>query len=117
MNHQFAEWLVAKNILSRELLGTPALSKVVFWFAGLLSGLSLFVEEKRRRPELSMYVLPKALESFYRVARGKVGVKQKGGESLLAAVGMAMVMTTYQNDPQHLGGLVRRILYQFIGPN
>jgi hypothetical protein len=22
-----------------------------------------------------------------------------------------------QNDPQHLSGLVRRILYQFIGPN
>lgn len=23
----------------------------------------------------------------------------------------------YQNDPQHLSGFVRRILYQFIGPN
>ena len=27
------------------------------------------------------------------------------------------VQSTYQNDPQHLSGLVRRILYQFIGPN
>ncbi len=38
---------------------------------GLASGLSLFVEEKRRRAELSMYVLPKALESFWRVATGE----------------------------------------------
>ncbi len=53
----------------------------------------------------------------------------------LATIGMGMVMvslfvsfdvvtgtkfrfqSTYQNDPQHLSGLVRRILYQFIGPN
>jgi hypothetical protein len=57
----------------------------------------------------------------------------------LTAIGMAMVMVnnlclclpfsrftnfftpflkaTYQNDPQHLSGLFRRILYQFIGPN
>ena len=25
--------------------------------------------------------------------------------------------STYQNDPQHLSGLVRKILYQLIGPN
>ncbi|KAG6817252.1 hypothetical protein H0H93_007381, partial [Arthromyces matolae] len=35
----------------------------------------------------------------------------------LTALGMAMVMSAYQNDPQHLSGFVRRILYQFIGPN
>ena len=28
-----------------------------------------------------------------------------------------VIQTTYQNDPQHLSGLVRRMLYQFIGPN
>lgn len=35
----------------------------------------------------------------------------------LTAIGMGMVMSTYQNDPHHLSGFVRRIMYQFIGPN
>lgn len=47
------------------------LSKQSFWLAGLLSGLSLLVEAKRRRGELAMYVLPKGLESTWRMARGR----------------------------------------------
>ena len=47
------------------------LSKPSFWLGGLLSGLSLFVEDKRRRAELAMYVLYKGLESAWVMARGK----------------------------------------------
>ena len=47
------------------------ISKPSYWLGGLLSGLSLFVEAKRRRGELAMYVLPKALESAWVMARGK----------------------------------------------
>ncbi|KAI0722482.1 hypothetical protein C8Q76DRAFT_615216 [Earliella scabrosa] len=95
------------------------ISKQSFFLGGLLSGLSLFVEEKRRREELAMYVLPKGLESAWVTARGKGWIRPFGklGEPLLTAIGMGMVMSTYQNDPQYLSGLVRRILYQFIGPN
>ncbi|OJT15479.1 hypothetical protein TRAPUB_7350 [Trametes pubescens] len=95
------------------------ISKFSFFVGGLLSGLSLFVEEKRRREELAMYVLPKGLESAWVMARGKGWVFGMGryGDALLTAMGMGMVMSTYQNDPQHLSGLVRRILYQFVGPN
>jgi len=100
------------------------ISKPSFWLGGFLAGLALFVEESRRRAELAMYVLPKALESTWKVARGKgylpgsEATRRSGlGEMILTAIGMAMVMSTYQVDPQHLSGLVRRILYQFIGPN
>jgi len=95
------------------------ISKASFMVLGLASGLSLFVEEKRRRAELAMYVLPKGLESLWITLRGHGLVFKTGkwGETLLTALAMAMVMSTYQNDPQHLSGLVRRILYQFIGPN
>lgn len=95
------------------------ISKPSFWMGGLLSGLSLFVEARRRRGELAMYVLPKGLESVWVMARGKGLVFRTGdfGEALLTATGMGMVMSIYQNDPEHLSGLVRRILYQFIGPN
>jgi len=95
------------------------ISKPSFWLGGGLSGLSLFIEDKRRRGELAMYVLPKGLESVWSMARGRGYVFGLGdfGESLLCAIGMGMVMSTYQNDPHHLSGLVRRILYQFVGPN
>ena len=94
-------------------------SRASYYLGGFLSGLSLLIEAPRRRPELAMYVLPKGLESGWRVARGQglVPNKTRYGVALLTAIGMGMVMSTYQNDPQHLSGLVRRVLYQFIGPN
>ncbi|KAG1743628.1 uncharacterized protein EDB91DRAFT_1274155 [Suillus paluster] len=94
-------------------------SKYSYALGGFFGALSLFVEEKRRRGELAMYVLPRSLESAWLTARGKGWVFHTGhfGEMILTAIGMSMVMNTYQNDPQHLSGLVRRILYQFIGPN
>ena len=69
-------------------------SKQSFFLGGLLSGLSLFVEEKRRREELAMYVLPKGLESAWVMARGKGWVFGLGqyGDALLTAIGMGMVM-------------------------
>ncbi|KAJ7785369.1 hypothetical protein DFH07DRAFT_8600 [Mycena maculata] len=95
------------------------LHKMTWWLPGFLTGLALLIEDRRRRAELAMYVLPKGLESLWIAARGRGYVVHTGnwGEGVLAAVGMGMVMTIYQNDPHHLSGLVRRVLYQFIGPN
>lgn len=69
-------------------------SKFSFFVPGVASGLSLFLEQKRRRGELAMYVLPKGLESAWVMARGKGWVFRTGkwGETLLTALGMAMVM-------------------------
>lgn len=47
------------------------ISKFLFLVIGTLSGLSIFVEEKRRRSELTMYVLPKGLESLWIALRGR----------------------------------------------
>ncbi|KAI6042738.1 hypothetical protein EDC04DRAFT_2656237 [Pisolithus marmoratus] len=85
------------------------ISKYSYALGGFLGALSLFIEERRRRGELAMYALPKALESAWLTARGKGWVFRTG------SAGEALCI--YQNDPQHLSGLVRRILYQFIGPN
>jgi hypothetical protein len=70
------------------------LSKPAFWLTGLISGLSLLVEAKRRRGELAMYVLPKGLESAWVMARGKGLVFRTGkwGDVILTAMGMGMVM-------------------------
>lgn len=39
--------------------------KLVYWFGGLLSGLSILLENKARRAELALYVLPRAGESLW----------------------------------------------------
>jgi len=105
---------------------------------GFATCLSLFVEEKKRRGELAMYVMPKALESAWSIARRRAYVPFSefrlsrsvadvwadscfvlflvpGGEVLLSSAAMSMVMSTYQHEPKMLSGLVRTLVYQFVG--
>ncbi|KAJ7717024.1 hypothetical protein B0H16DRAFT_1612354 [Mycena metata] len=122
LKSQLYERIAASPAL-RRLIPAPLhqlfISKPSFWLPGFLAGLALLLEEERRRAELAMYVLPKGLESVWVAARGRGLVFRTGnwGESVLTAMAMGMVMSIYQNDPEHLSGLVRRVLYQFIGPN
>jgi len=110
-----SEWVV-KNLDPR--FRSVLISRFSFWLLGAMCALSLFIEESRRRAELAMYVLPKGLESAWSMMRNRGYVPFiPWGESVLSAIAMGMVMGTYQNDPQHLSGLVRRVLYQFVGPN
>lgn len=82
----------ARSLLAALAKRLPAwfvnllVSKASFFVGGLLSGLSLFVEEKRRREELAMYVLPKGLESAWVMARGKGWVFGMGryGDALVS---------------------------------
>ncbi|KAI0306867.1 hypothetical protein B0F90DRAFT_1807613 [Multifurca ochricompacta] len=107
--------LVARGPAVPGWLLATVMSRPMHWLGGLITGLSVFVEAKQRRGELAMYVLPKGLESAWIALRGRGLVLHTGkyGNPLLTAFAMGMVM----NDPQHLSGLVRRVLYQFIGPN
>jgi len=78
-----------ENLRDLGLLPTEALNLLVskgsFAVLGFLAGLSLFVEDPRRRAELAMYVLPKSLESAWSAARGKGYVVGAGefGEALV----------------------------------
>ncbi|KAJ7211172.1 hypothetical protein GGX14DRAFT_623662 [Mycena pura] len=120
--NQLHDRLVASPLWRRLLpraLVELLISKGSFWVPGFLAGLALLIEDRRRRAELAMYVLPKGLESLWVTARGRGLVFRTGnwGESVLTGLAMGMVMSIYQNDPEHLSGIVRRIMYQFIGPN
>ncbi|WVQ73232.1 hypothetical protein IAR50_002798 [Cryptococcus sp. DSM 104548] len=91
--------------------------KQVFWGMGFATCLSLFVEEKKRRAELTMYVLPRALESAWSGARKRAWVPiVPFGETILGAVAMGMVMDAYKHQPDALSGIVRKLLFQIIGP-
>lgn len=69
-----------------EPLVDSLISKTAFWYGGLLSGLSLLIEERRRRGELAMYVLPKGLESAWIAARGHGFLPKTGnyGDALVS---------------------------------
>lgn len=92
----------ARLPISRSLstvlpLRNQTLGRLLYWIAGFCSGLSLFVEAERRRGELAMYVMPKALESIWVAARGKAypSVKTRMvGEAAFIAVAMGMVMVS-----------------------
>lgn len=63
------------------LVRAMARSKFAYWLYCSLCGLSLFVEDKYRREELAMYVLPKAGESAWVLFREEVlgwGTRRKG---------------------------------------
>ena len=62
------------------------IAKKSYYALGIITGLSLFVEEKKRREELAMYVMPKGLESAWLMARGRGWVGRTGqwGEVLVS---------------------------------
>ncbi|KAM0751507.1 hypothetical protein T439DRAFT_324689 [Meredithblackwellia eburnea MCA 4105] len=99
-----------------EWMEKIVLHRFFYWFNGFGTCLALFIEEKKRRGELAMYVLPRGLEALWSVLRKRSYVPfVPGGEILLTSVGMGMVMSTYTHEPAMLSGLVRSILYQIIG--
>ncbi|GAA5973669.1 hypothetical protein JCM11641_005071 [Rhodosporidiobolus odoratus] len=97
-------------------LETILMHKSYYWLSGFATCLALFIEEKKRRRELAMYVLPRGLESLWSVLRRRAYVPfVPGGEIMLTSAGLALVMRTYQHEPGNLSGLVRTLLYQFVG--
>jgi hypothetical protein len=95
--HLSVAWFCSKHYIyrlltSQSLVKVPRTvldvfaSKYSYALGGFLDALSLFVEEKRRRRELAMYVLPKGLESAWLTARGKGWVFHTGyfGEMLVS---------------------------------
>lgn len=84
--------IIPSNTANRMLQHIPQsktdllISKASFMVVGLATGLALFVEEKRRRAELAMYVLPKGLESLWITLRGHGLVFRTGkwGETLVS---------------------------------
>jgi hypothetical protein len=79
-------------------LDEALVGKHIWWALGAAAGTSVLLEERRRRAELALYVLPKALESAWATARGRGLVRSFGasGDAALAAAGVGMVMATYQ---------------------
>lgn len=107
----------------------------VYWLAGLVAGYTVLLERPSRHVDLSLYVLPRALDSLYkRLAQRGMVVSIPHGDVLLFAVAMAMLMATYEAEsgasergareegeggggrPPLMAPFLRSLLRFFIGP-
>ena len=90
--HQ-SKW--AQGLASQKFRDALFMSRISWWLSGAMCGFALLAEEKRRRAELAMYVLPRGLESAWCMLKGKGWLPIiPGGESLLCSLGMGMIMVS-----------------------
>ncbi|KAI8378960.1 hypothetical protein BD560DRAFT_453314 [Blakeslea trispora] len=107
-----------RQLLKTGLIGTWH-SKYIYGWAGFVCAyLSIFLEDKKRRSELALYVLPKALQSFYRIAYSHQWIfKVKHFEVMMTSFAMGIIMSFYQEEADVLSPFVRKIMYQFFQKN
>jgi hypothetical protein len=91
-------------------------NKLTYYVAGLVSSLAVLIEEKSRRSELALYVLPRAMDSLHMILRDRQWMASlRHGESWMFSLAAACVMFFHQREQDALGGLLRRGLAFFMG--
>jgi len=74
--------------------------KIIYWIAGVVSSLSIFIERKSRRAELALYTLPRAAESFYlMMVNRRWFASVPNGEVLLFCIACSGLMYFYREHP------------------
>lgn len=107
-----------RNLYKTGLIGNFN-SKYIYGLAGFFCSYpAIFLEDKKRRSELALYVLPKALTSFYKIAYSHHWIfKIKHFEVYMTSVAMGIIMSFYQEEADVLSSFVRKIMYQFFHMN
>ncbi|KAJ3379575.1 hypothetical protein HDU92_006610 [Lobulomyces angularis] len=93
-------------------------NKLHYYICGILCSSTIFLENTKRRPELAMYVLPKGLTSLYQVLLNR-GYKLhiKNFDVYLFGIGMGVLMSFYQCEPDVIGVLLYKVMNKVIGKN
>ena len=121
-------WLTFKNIIKSCLFLSVYVAvfqfmlcfsknsrhKVDRWnvvIATFVCGFAFLFEPKSRRNELVMYMLPRVLESIYKLLQEKNMVKAfRFGEVFVFACCMSLIMYCYQNQPNMMKPTYRNLL-------
>jgi hypothetical protein len=83
---------------------------------GFIAGLSIFFEQKSKRAELAMFVLPKAIMSVYMILIDRrILVDLPFIEVGFSSMAMGLLMSNYQTEPEHIHGLVLKLLQVTLG--
>ncbi|KAF1925468.1 uncharacterized protein M421DRAFT_103179 [Didymella exigua CBS 183.55] len=108
--------------LSRTRLGPALVSPKTItpqmWDSGLcvlagcaLCGLSLLAEEPSRRPEIVLFVLPRAAATWF---PRRYLPENRGREHLAFALGAAVVMSAAQEDRARVRGVFGKVLHRVL---
>ena len=82
----------------------------------MISSLTIFIEQKKKRAELAMFVFPKAIQSLYlTMIDKKYLISLPGLEVVSFAGALSVIMSLYQTEPQDISSLLYKIMLQVIG--
>lgn len=88
--------------------------RFIYYFAGLVASLSIFIERKQKHSELALYTLPRGLDSLFMMLvdrRLLAGIPL--GEFLLFSVSLSLIMYYYEHERDSVPPVISRIL-QFV---
>ncbi|GJP48460.1 hypothetical protein CLOM_g7739 [Closterium sp. NIES-68] len=89
--------------------------KFYYWLAGAVAGLSVLIEKASRRTELTLYVLPRALDSLiYILVHRHILPDMKMAEVVLFSACMGGLMYFHDTDPSAMAPFIRGILNRFL---
>ncbi|XP_006658571.2 uncharacterized protein LOC102722974 [Oryza brachyantha] len=89
--------------------------KLVYWYAGLMSGLSILLEKKARRAELALYVLPRAGDSLWYILINRHLLPNiKNAEVALFCMCMGGIMYFLEYEPDTMAPFLRGLIRRFL---
>ena len=90
--------------------------KFLFCVGGFLSGLSILIEKKSKRAEFALYVIPRALDIFYRQLLDRKFVPDfPGGSILIFSFSIALLSLFSDHHPEFLPKFLKT-LFDFLVP-
>nr|XP_010919774.1 uncharacterized protein LOC105043781 isoform X1 [Elaeis guineensis]XP_010919775.1 uncharacterized protein LOC105043781 isoform X1 [Elaeis guineensis] len=89
--------------------------KLLYWFAGGMSALSVLLEKKARRGELALYVLPRAGDSlWYILVNRHILPDIKNAEVALFCLCTGGIMYYLEHEPDTMAPFLRRLIRRFL---
>ncbi|RKP07418.1 hypothetical protein THASP1DRAFT_30768 [Thamnocephalis sphaerospora] len=101
-----------ERVFGRRMADSRAL---VFLF-GFLNSAAILIEHPSRRVELGLYVLPKAVDSLFRImVQRRLAVVIPHAEVAMFAAAMGAIMSFYQREPECMTPMMRKLMRPFFG--
>lgn len=86
-----------------------------YWLAGFAASWTILLEQKSRRSELALYVLPRAIDSLLQTLQDrKLLAAVPHGEKALFCAGMSLLMFYREFHAETMSPLLRRLLNFFV---
>jgi hypothetical protein len=83
---------------------------------GAITGLSILFEQKSKRSELAMYVLPKGIQSLYTLLVSNRIISSISHLDIIgSSMAMSIIMALYQKEPHQLSSLMYKVMKGVLG--